>query len=244
VNNTVKGKLIKWDSKKGFGFIRPSEETENIFIHISDFKDKNYRPTVGDIILYKIGQGKNNKEKAVYAYAEISDNNFVKKNHIKNKSKNYFLKKELLLILFIGIVFIYNNYSKEKNVSINNESKENNIQKEKKIVKYKNSIEDKEFDEFLREQDNIIKEHSNNNNKKYIEKNVPKENMQKLVTRYKRKEHIKKQQTSSKKYRCDGRQHCSQMKSCSEAKYFIRHCPRTKMDGDGDGIPCERQWCR
>lgn len=44
-------------------------------------------------------------------------------------------------------------------------------------------------------------------------------------------------------YRCDGRTHCSQMRSCAEAKYFLRHCPGTSMDGDGDGIPCERQWC-
>lgn len=45
-------------------------------------------------------------------------------------------------------------------------------------------------------------------------------------------------------YQCDGRTHCSQMRSCDEAKYFLRHCPGTKMDGDGDGIPCEQQWCR
>lgn len=44
-------------------------------------------------------------------------------------------------------------------------------------------------------------------------------------------------------YSCDGRQHCSQMSSCEEAKYFIQNCPNTKMDGDHDGIPCERQHC-
>lgn len=44
-------------------------------------------------------------------------------------------------------------------------------------------------------------------------------------------------------YRCDGRQYCSQMTSCAEAKYFLAHCPTVQMDGDGDGIPCERQWC-
>lgn len=44
-------------------------------------------------------------------------------------------------------------------------------------------------------------------------------------------------------FRCDGRQHCSQMTSCAEATYFLRNCPGTKMDGDGDGIPCEEQWC-
>ncbi len=45
------------------------------------------------------------------------------------------------------------------------------------------------------------------------------------------------------KYVCDGRQHCSQMHSCEEATWFIQHCPNTKMDGEGDGIPCEQQWC-
>jgi hypothetical protein len=43
-------------------------------------------------------------------------------------------------------------------------------------------------------------------------------------------------------YQCDGRQHCSQMGSFEEAKYFIENCPNTKMDGDNDGIPCERQF--
>ena len=45
-------------------------------------------------------------------------------------------------------------------------------------------------------------------------------------------------------FRCDGRQHCSQMTSCAEATYFLRHCPGVKMDGNGDGVPCEQQWCR
>ncbi len=42
---------------------------------------------------------------------------------------------------------------------------------------------------------------------------------------------------------CDGRQHCSQMQSCEEAKYFLANCPGVKMDGNNDGVPCEQQWC-
>ncbi|WP_350431898.1 excalibur calcium-binding domain-containing protein [Shewanella sp. H8] len=45
-------------------------------------------------------------------------------------------------------------------------------------------------------------------------------------------------------FRCEaGKTHCSQMRSCAEATFYIRNCPRTEMDGDGDGIPCERQFC-
>lgn len=44
-------------------------------------------------------------------------------------------------------------------------------------------------------------------------------------------------------FKCDGRTYCSQMTSCTEATFFINNCPNTKMDGNNDGIPCEKQWC-
>lgn len=44
-------------------------------------------------------------------------------------------------------------------------------------------------------------------------------------------------------FHCDGRTRCSEMTSCEEARFFLRHCPGVEMDGNGDGEPCERQWC-
>lgn len=44
-------------------------------------------------------------------------------------------------------------------------------------------------------------------------------------------------------FRCDGRNMCSQMTSCKEATLFLQNCPGMKMDGNGDGVPCEQQWC-
>ncbi|NTV71689.1 MAG: cold shock domain-containing protein [Azonexaceae bacterium] len=49
--------------------------------------------------------------------------------------------------------------------------------------------------------------------------------------------------TIAGRFSCDGRRYCSQMTSCEEATYFLRNCPNTEMDGDGDGVPCESQWC-
>ena len=45
------------------------------------------------------------------------------------------------------------------------------------------------------------------------------------------------------RFTCDGRIYCSQMTSCDEATYFLQNCPGTKMDGNNDGVPCEKQWC-
>jgi hypothetical protein len=49
--------------------------------------------------------------------------------------------------------------------------------------------------------------------------------------------------TPATDFKCDGRKYCSQMTSCEEATFFLLNCPGVKMDGDHDGIPCERQWC-
>jgi len=45
-------------------------------------------------------------------------------------------------------------------------------------------------------------------------------------------------------FKCDGRTHCSHMTSCEEATFFLKNCPGTKMDGNNDGVPCEKQWCK
>ena len=50
--------------------------------------------------------------------------------------------------------------------------------------------------------------------------------------------------SAAERFKCDGRTYCSQMSSCAEATYFLRNCPGTKMDGNNDGIPCEKQWCK
>jgi len=52
------------------------------------------------------------------------------------------------------------------------------------------------------------------------------------------------QARATPKFQCEAsKTHCSHMSSCAEATFYIQHCPNTQMDGDGDGIPCERQWC-
>lgn len=50
---------------------------------------------------------------------------------------------------------------------------------------------------------------------------------------------------SKQNFHCEtGKEYCSQMRSCAEATFYINNCPNTKMDGNHDGVPCERQWCQ
>ncbi|HJS14930.1 MAG TPA: excalibur calcium-binding domain-containing protein [Rheinheimera sp.] len=44
-------------------------------------------------------------------------------------------------------------------------------------------------------------------------------------------------------FQCEGKQHCSEMSSCEEAEFYLEQCPNVLIDGDRDGIPCERTHC-
>ncbi|MCW5213722.1 excalibur calcium-binding domain-containing protein [Desulfobulbus sp. TB] len=58
----------------------------------------------------------------------------------------------------------------------------------------------------------------------------------------KQKNKITGQQES--RFSCQGKKHCSEMTSCAEAKFYLQNCPGVKIDGNNDGVPCERQWCK
>lgn len=48
---------------------------------------------------------------------------------------------------------------------------------------------------------------------------------------------------------CSAKTYCSQFSSCEEAMRYLRECGRVQeggtqhTDGDGDGVPCEKQLC-
>lgn len=51
------------------------------------------------------------------------------------------------------------------------------------------------------------------------------------------------QAQQSLQFECEGKQHCSEMSSCEEAEFYLEQCPNVLIDGDRDGIPCERTHC-
>lgn len=38
---------------------------------------------------------------------------------------------------------------------------------------------------------------------------------------------------------CGTKRYCKQMRSCEEAYYFLKQCGLSRLDRDGDGVPCE-----
>lgn len=70
IENNKKGKLVRWNEDKGFGFIKPDNDNADIFIHISALKSMSRAPIVGDIIHYETGFDDNGKTRAINAKIE------------------------------------------------------------------------------------------------------------------------------------------------------------------------------
>jgi endonuclease G len=39
---------------------------------------------------------------------------------------------------------------------------------------------------------------------------------------------------------CEGKKTCKEMSSCAEARFYLTQCGVNRLDGDGDGMPCEK----
>ena len=86
-----KGKIIKWNDEKGYGFILPNDSQKNIFVHIKSFSDKSVRPTEGQHVTYT-RQKKNDGRDAAINVSRATDNivnNRVSSNRNKNITPTY-----------------------------------------------------------------------------------------------------------------------------------------------------------
>lgn len=85
-----------------------------------------------------------------------------------------------------------------------------------------------------------------NDGKEYYERVLARKELDKdrsKIEAYQSSMNTVPQMRETSSFQCDGRKHCSQMKSCAEATFFLNNCPNTTMDGNSDGVPCEKQWC-
>ena len=212
-----RGVLVRWNDEKGFGFIQPENNVaQDVFIHISVLKKMARKPIVGDSILYQTEVQNDGKRKAVIASIEgvaVIAASATPRSHSHVQSRN-------------------------ENFNFNNKNKAHYHSPRKSsfntiipllIIVAIVIFGFKQYQEF--------------NEAPAIDE-VPvltNEDTQPMPM-YETKSRT--QATATPKFQCEaGKTHCSHMSSCAEATFYIQHCPNTQMDGDGDGIPCERQWC-
>ncbi len=172
------GTLIKWNDKRGFGFISTEDSDTEIFVHISAFPNDGRRPALNESLSFEIETGNDGKKRAVRVQRP-GYKGWERKAHRKTGGprKVSAITVLVIVILLIGAISWFMNSSIR-------------------------------FDSYK-------------------------------IDPYSAKYPV----VLDGRFQCDGRTMCSEMTSCEEARYFHQYCVGSKMDGDGDGIPCERQWC-
>ncbi|MDD2725297.1 MAG: DUF3465 domain-containing protein [Methylovulum sp.] len=103
MNDIISGKLKRWNDEKGFGFVQSENQKNDIFIHISAFKNMPRRPIVGDVIYYQIHVGDDGKTKAINA--RIEGVAFVKTKKSPRKMQNK-KQNQWVIILFALVIFV------------------------------------------------------------------------------------------------------------------------------------------
>ncbi|MGQ4650256.1 DUF1294 domain-containing protein [Lyngbya aestuarii] len=107
-----KGKLIVWKDDRGFGFIKPDDGDQEVFIHISAFNNAYRRPQLGDIVHYQTtldNKGKICAGNALITGAksqptpQFSSNASAKKTTFKTTSKSSSFLLEVLLLSLLPI---------------------------------------------------------------------------------------------------------------------------------------------
>lgn len=104
----MKGKLIKWNADKAFGFIQPNGGGDHIFIHKTALENRTRIPKVNDVITFSIA--KDNQGRYCAGEATFSGET-LKKKQAKNVSK-FSIYLAVLFLGSISIAFFLNHIPK------------------------------------------------------------------------------------------------------------------------------------
>jgi len=94
------GKLVKWYDDKGFGFIRATIDSKDVFLHISEFQKLKKRPAIGELLTYEIVQDNKGRFRAVNV-SYLSTELLIKKSNEETKFSISFLIFFLIFTCFI-----------------------------------------------------------------------------------------------------------------------------------------------
>jgi uncharacterized membrane protein YsdA (DUF1294 family)/cold shock CspA family protein len=99
----LKGKVVKWNSDKAFGFVAPNGGGDNVFIHKTALANRNRTPKLNDVITFSITKDKDGRYCA-------SDATFtgekLKKKEAKRISK-FSVYLSILFLIAITIAFFF-----------------------------------------------------------------------------------------------------------------------------------------
>lgn len=216
------GTLKSWRDDRGFGFIAPRHGGADLFVHISALPRDGTRPTVGERLSYELGRGRNGQPQAVNVTREAIAPQARPRARQPGQSPGQRPKavRWVALVLVLALLVSAYGYHRQQ-VSAQAEAQAQ-AQAQAPIPSPAPTLGPAPA---LGPAPHAVRDPA-------PARLAPPATSSSL-----------RAAPANQNARCDGRRHCSQMTSCEEAKFFLKNCPGTQMDGDGDGVPCEQQWC-
>ena len=209
------GKIVRWHDDKGFGFVKSDDLDKDVFVHISAFPPNSLRPKVGDDVVFQVENTPKGLQVTRARYKDQLNDN-VSTNAQKG---NLYLELE-----------------RDDNISQRKDSnmsfpKKSHSHRQSKLPNNKPKGLFSSLFGLLAIACLIYYGYQNlSNRSEYTNSQVSKQTLANIE---------QQKSVSNTNFKCDGRQHCSQMNSREEAEWFSQNCPDTKMDGDKDGDVCE-----
>lgn len=65
------GRVVKWHADKGYGFLRATDNSKDVFLHISDINRLNKKPEVNDLVSYELIQDEKGRFRASHVAYQI-----------------------------------------------------------------------------------------------------------------------------------------------------------------------------
>ncbi len=94
------GKIVKWYDDKGFGFIRATQDSKDVFLHISQIHRLKKRPEINEIVSYEIVKDEKGRFRAENVSYPVNQVNPTKRSNSTSFSKSFLI----FILLFFAFV--------------------------------------------------------------------------------------------------------------------------------------------
>ena len=83
IGQQLDGEIVRWQDDKGFGFIRSSKLSKDVFFHIRAYRASGKRPQVGERVVFVLEQNREGKLQAV----QVQEWQFVRQKQVRQRRR-------------------------------------------------------------------------------------------------------------------------------------------------------------